>query len=175
MIDLLVLGEGNVDLVLSGGDVEPAFGQVEKLVERAQLTIGSSGAILACGAARLGLRTAFAGVVGTDAFGGFLLDRLGERGIDTDPVRRDATLATGITVHLVQAHDRGNPRAQAFCPTCGSPLYATSPGEGVQPLYMLRVGILRQRDQFTPKRQIWFRSARPWTAELDAVPKVEKQ
>jgi hypothetical protein len=25
VIDLLVLGEGNVDLVISGGDVEPAF------------------------------------------------------------------------------------------------------------------------------------------------------
>jgi sugar/nucleoside kinase (ribokinase family) len=106
VIDLLVLGEGNVDLVLSGGDVEPAFGQVEKLVERAQLTIGSSGAILACGAARLGLRTAFAGVVGTDAFGDFLLQRLRERGVDVTPCRRDPHLATGLTLHLVRGDDR---------------------------------------------------------------------
>ena len=56
MIDLLVLGEGNVDLVLSGGDVEPAFGQVERLVERRAGDDRLSGAILACGAARLGLR-----------------------------------------------------------------------------------------------------------------------
>ncbi len=61
--DLLVLGDCNPDLVLSGGNVEPAFGQAERLVSEARLTIGGSGAITACGAARLGLRTAFAGVV----------------------------------------------------------------------------------------------------------------
>jgi sugar/nucleoside kinase (ribokinase family) len=106
VIDLLVLGEGNVDLILSGGDVEPAFGQIENLVERAQLTVGSSGAILACGAARLGLRTAFAGVVGADAFGEFLLARLRERGVDVSPCRRDPALATGVTLHLVRGDDR---------------------------------------------------------------------
>jgi hypothetical protein len=42
-------------------------------------------------------------------------------------------------------------------------------------MYMLRVGILRQRDQFVPKRQIWFRSARPWAMHMDGLPKVEKQ
>jgi hypothetical protein len=79
------------------------------------------------------------------------------------------------TTYLKTTAESGNPRLQAFCPTCGSPLYATSPGEGVQPIYMIRVGILRQRDQLTPRRQVWFRSARPWTMEMDAVPKVEKQ
>jgi hypothetical protein len=70
--------------------------------------------------------------------------------------------------------ESGNPRAQAFCPACGSPIYATSTGDGPQPMYMLRVGILRQRDQFVPKRQIWCRSARAWTGHLDAIPKTEK-
>jgi hypothetical protein len=64
--------------------------------------------------------------------------------------------------------------AQGFCGTCGSPLYATTPGEGKQPMSMLRVGILRQRGEFTPKRQIWVRSAQPWTMGLDTVPKTEK-
>ena len=36
-------------------------------------------------------------------------------------------------------------------PRCGSPTYSTSPGEGTQPSYMVRVGILRQRDQFIPE------------------------
>jgi hypothetical protein len=77
-------------------------------------------------------------------------------------------------IYVRTTADSGNPRAQAFCPTCGSPIYATTPGEGRQAMYMVRVGILRQRDQLTPKRQIWFRSAQPWTTKLDAVPKVEK-
>jgi hypothetical protein len=71
--------------------------------------------------------------------------------------------------------DSGNPRLQAFCGICGSPLYSTSPGEGVQPMYMLRVGILRQRDQFVPRRQIWWRSARNWITQIANVPQFEKQ
>jgi hypothetical protein len=77
--------------------------------------------------------------------------------------------------YLKTTAESGNPRLQAFCPTCGTPIYSTSPGEGVQPSYMLRVGILDQRDQFAPKRQIWFRSARPWVTEIAAVPRVETQ
>jgi hypothetical protein len=91
------------------------------------------------------------------------------------PVAGESLKITGTpAVYVRTTAESGNPRAQGFCPTCGSPLYATSVGEGPQPLYMLRVGILRQRDQFIPRRQIWFRSARPWTTALDAVPKVEK-
>lgn len=105
-IDLLVLGEGNVDLVLSGGDVVPEFGQVERLVERAQLTIGSSGAILACGAARLGLRTALCCAVGDDPFGTFFLERVAARGVDVSGCRRDRGIETGVTVHMVRGSDR---------------------------------------------------------------------
>jgi hypothetical protein len=71
--------------------------------------------------------------------------------------------------------DSGNPRVQAFCPRCGSPIYSTSPGDGPRPSYMLRVGILRQRGQFVPKRQNWFRSAMPWLSGLGAIQKNEKQ
>ena len=56
--DVLVVGELNADLILRG-DVTPAFGQVEQIIDAATLTLGSSSAIFACGAARLGLRVAF--------------------------------------------------------------------------------------------------------------------
>ena len=79
------------------------------------------------------------------------------------------------TEYLKTTSDSGNPRVQAFCPKCGSPIYSTTPGEGVQPMYIVRVGILRQRDRLPPKRQIWYRSARPWVTELAAVPRNEKQ
>ena len=71
--------------------------------------------------------------------------------------------------------DSGKPRLQAFCGTCGSPIYSTTPGEGVQPSYTVRVGILRQRDQLMPRKQIWWRSHRPWVTELRGVPTAEKQ
>jgi len=65
--NILVAGEINPDLILSGACV-PEFGQVEKLVDSASLTIGSSSAIIACGAARLGLKEAFTGICGADIF-----------------------------------------------------------------------------------------------------------
>ena len=79
------------------------------------------------------------------------------------------------TIFIKTTAESGTPRAQAFCPKCGSPIYTTSPGEGPQASYMIRAGILAQRDQLIPKRQIWFRSAQAWVTGLDAVPKIEKQ
>ena len=79
------------------------------------------------------------------------------------------------TTYLKTTSDSGRPRVQAFCPKCGSPIYSTTPGDGVQPSYTVRVGLLRQRDQLAPRRQQWFRSARPWVTELASVPKSEKQ
>jgi hypothetical protein len=71
--------------------------------------------------------------------------------------------------------DSGRPRVQAFCGECGSPIYSTTVGDGVQPSYTLRVGILRQRGELAPRRQIWWRSARPWVTQLAELPKREKQ
>ncbi len=79
------------------------------------------------------------------------------------------------TTYVKTTADSGRPRVQAFCPKCGSPIYSTTSGDGVQPSYTVRVGLLRQRDQLAPRRQQWFRSARPWVTELASVPKSEKQ
>ena len=105
-IDLLVIGDCNPDLVLRGENVEPTFGQVERVVERAELTVGGSATITACGAARLGLRTALAAVVGDDVLGRFMLDELEERGVDVSGVLVDSGVATGVSVVLVKGGDR---------------------------------------------------------------------
>src|SRR5690606_37798313 len=94
--DLLVIGEINPDLNLHGKDVVPAFGQAEKLVEDATLVIGSSSAITACGAARLGLQVAFLGVVGDDPFGHFMLAAMAAKGVDTSACIVDPALSTGL-------------------------------------------------------------------------------
>jgi len=78
-------------------------------------------------------------------------------------------------VYIKTTAESGNPRAQAFCPTCGASLYSTTPGEGQQAMYIVRVGMLNQRDQLMPKRQIWWRSARDWVSGLDTIRKLEKQ
>jgi sugar/nucleoside kinase (ribokinase family) len=104
--DLLVVGDCNPDLVLRGGDVEPAFGQVERVVEDGELTVGGSGAIAACGAVTLGLRTALVSIVGADPLGSFMLDALGERGVDVSGVVVRSDARTGISVVLVRGADR---------------------------------------------------------------------
>lgn len=103
--DILVLGEINVDLIL-GREARPVFGQVEKIIDDATLTVGGSGTIFACGAARLGLRVAYCGVVGDDTFGRFMLDALHGRGVDTSAVTVDPTLKTGLSVILTTPGDR---------------------------------------------------------------------
>lgn len=104
--DLLVVGEINPDLILRGDDIEPAFGQTEKLIEEARLTAGSSSVIAACGAARLGLHTAIVGVVGDDLFGQFMVEALAKRGVDTTHVLIDGEQRTGLGVILTRGDDR---------------------------------------------------------------------
>lgn len=104
--DLVVLGDCNPDLVLTGDEIEPSFGQVERLVDAADLMIGGSGGIFACGAARLGLRTAMVGMVGDDVFGKFMCDALAERGVDVSGIVVDPGLRTGVTVILSRPGDR---------------------------------------------------------------------
>lgn len=77
--------------------------------------------------------------------------------------------------YLKTTAESGHPRVQAFCPKCGTPIYSTTPGDGPQPSYMLRVGILHQREQFVPKQQIWFRSAQSWVTDIGAIPRVQMQ
>jgi sugar/nucleoside kinase (ribokinase family) len=105
-LDLLVLGDANPDLVLRGGDLEPAWGQAERLVDEGTLTVGGSGAIMACAAAKLGLRAGFAGVVGDDPFGSFMRTELESRGVDTRGVLVDPHRPTGVTVVLSRGEDR---------------------------------------------------------------------
>ncbi|HWQ15150.1 MAG TPA: carbohydrate kinase family protein, partial [Roseiflexaceae bacterium] len=105
MYDVLVLGELNADLILRG-DVEPAWGQAEQLLEDASFVLGSSSAIFACGVARLGLRVAFAGVIGDDMVGRFCREQLEAAGVDTAGVVVDPEQRTGMTVILQKPDDR---------------------------------------------------------------------
>jgi sugar/nucleoside kinase (ribokinase family) len=105
-IDVLVVGEINPDLVISDPDPIPVFGEVERIVDAIHMTVGSSSAIFACGAARLGLRVAFHGVVGDDPFGRFMLATLGAREIDVATCVIDPTRPTGATAILTSGSDR---------------------------------------------------------------------
>lgn len=120
--DLLVVGDANPDVVLGPVPRDLAYGQREQLVERADLVLGGSAAIMACGAARLGLRVAFAGRVGDDPAGAFVRTALATRGVDTSALTTDPERATPLTAVLT----RGADRAILTAPGC---LAATGPGD----------------------------------------------
>lgn len=85
------------------------------------------------------------------------------------PTRPDTfRLLSGTPTLYVKTADSGRQRQQAFCPTCGTPIYSTSVGEGPK-VHGLRVGTIRQRDQLVPKDQIWCRSAQPWLPSLPTM------
>jgi sugar/nucleoside kinase (ribokinase family) len=104
--DLLVIGDANPDVILSGAPRELPYAQHEQLVDDGAMVLGGSAAITACGAARLGLRTAFVGRVGADALGRFALDALTERGVDVSGCVIDPDVSTALTVILAAGGDR---------------------------------------------------------------------
>ena len=66
------------------------------------------------------------------------------------------TLLSGEMKVYVKIADSGNRRQQAFCGTCGSPIYATSDPAG--PFYGLRVGTIK------PSAMNWCRRSTSSTA-----------
>lgn len=103
--DLLVVGELSPAVSVVGVWPGPAA-EVAASVEAIRLEIGGASAVVACGAARLGLRTAFVGVVGDDPLGQFMLEALDGRGIDVSGCRVDPTVPTGASVVLARGPDR---------------------------------------------------------------------
>lgn len=82
-------------------------------------------------------------------------------------------LRSGAPRIYVKIAESGARRLQAFCPDCGSPLYATS--EGAEPkVYSLRTGTCTQRAELRPVAQIWSHSALPWLDALPGIPRRPK-
>jgi len=104
--DIAVIGDVNPDLILTGKNIIPEFGQVEKWIDDAELTIGGSAGIFAVGAAKLGLKVTFIGKVGDDHFGYFMKDRMTAQGIDVSGLVIDPSVKTGLSISLSDGNDR---------------------------------------------------------------------
>ena len=96
-MDICVVGELNVDLVLTGLSSLPGYGEL-RLAKDMRFALGSSSAIFACNAARLGAKVGFVGKVGDDEFGDFLLKCLRQANVDTSRIIRKLGGRTGICV-----------------------------------------------------------------------------
>jgi hypothetical protein len=102
---ILVIGELNVDLIVSGLPALPSLGQ-EILASGLNLALGGSSAICAAGLARLGAKVEFLGKVGGDDYGEFVTDQLRLLGVGTAHVIHDSAVRTGITISLTYPEER---------------------------------------------------------------------
>jgi len=107
LVDVLVVGELNVDLILNGIEKFPEVGK-EVLAKEMTLTLGSSSAIFASNISSLGARVAFIGKIGKDKFGEVVLESLRENGVDISMIRIDEQCGTGATIILNVDEDRAN-------------------------------------------------------------------
>lgn len=105
--DVLVIGELNLDLILNDIQGFPAMGQ-EIVANEMNLMLGSSSAIFACNIATLGMRTAFWGMVGEDAFSRMIIEALQVKNVDTTGIVVSPKYKTGITLVLNYEQDRAN-------------------------------------------------------------------
>jgi hypothetical protein len=83
-------------------------------------------------------------------------------------------LVSGTPKIYYKTGSSGAKRAQAFCPECGSRIYAAA-AVAEPERYNLRLGTIRQRHELRPQVQIWCRSALDWVMDLGSVKQVPRQ
>ncbi|WP_248924129.1 carbohydrate kinase family protein [Paenibacillus hamazuiensis] len=103
---VVVVGELNVDIIISGEDVVPEWNR-EKTIDQFQVVLGSSSAITACALSCLGLDVRFVSVVGGDDFGAFCKDELKRMGVNVEHVVSLNGVQTGVTLSFSTPSDRG--------------------------------------------------------------------
>jgi hypothetical protein len=81
-------------------------------------------------------------------------------------------LLRGEPKSYVKTAESGAKRRHAFCGDCGTPIYACAIDNPQS--YTLRIGAINERAAFSPRLQIWRRSALAWVDTLAGVPASEK-
>jgi sugar/nucleoside kinase (ribokinase family) len=105
MASVAVIGELNLDLIVLGAGRFPQPGE-ELIVDEMVLTLGSSSAIIACQLAKLTDDVLFISKTGDDNLGRIALEVLRQKGVPTDAIIVDRSLASGLTISVALAGDR---------------------------------------------------------------------
>lgn len=82
-------------------------------------------------------------------------------------------ITRGTPKEYVKVGGSGNHRIQAFCPDCGSGLYATDVGDDPK-AYNIRAGTIAQRHELIPQFEAWRKSALPWLPEMKTPKKFDQ-
>jgi sugar/nucleoside kinase (ribokinase family) len=102
---VLVVGELNIDLIVTGLKQMPVLGQ-ELICSGFERVMGSSSAIFAVKLAHLGPQVDFIGLIGDDDEGHFVVEQLRANGIGTHHIVCRSDVQTGVTISLSFATDR---------------------------------------------------------------------
>lgn len=81
----------------------------------------------------------------------------------------DFRIVRGEPKIYIKTAASGARRAQAFCPECGTPIYASSADHPTQ--YNLRLGAITQRAEIPALKQSWCNSALSWAQNVAPLPK----
>lgn len=81
------------------------------------------------------------------------------------------SLRSGALKTYIKTADSGTKRQMAFCPECGTHIYATSVGDDPGKIYGIRVGTIHQRESLVPKGQYWTSSAHQWLEGFADIPR----
>lgn len=84
------------------------------------------------------------------------------------------TLNGTIKKYIKQSAESGNPRVQAFCPECGTHIYATSVGNEPK-IYSFRIGTIKQRALLKPTIEIWCDSRLNWVKPVNDAKQIPQQ
>jgi sugar/nucleoside kinase (ribokinase family) len=106
-IDVIVIGELNVDIILNEIESFPVIGK-EIIANTMSVTLGSSSAIFASNLSSLGAHVSFIGKVGEDNFAQVVLANLKRKNVDTSHIIKSTSLSTGATIVLNYDQDRAN-------------------------------------------------------------------
>jgi sugar/nucleoside kinase (ribokinase family) len=105
LVDVIVIGELNVDIILNEIESLPEIGK-EIIANTMSVTLGSSSAIFASNLSSLGPKVAFIGKVGEDNFAQVVLAALERKKVDTSHIIKSTSLSTGATIVLNYDQDR---------------------------------------------------------------------
>jgi len=83
----------------------------------------------------------------------------------------DLVIEQGAPQVYIKTAESGRRRAQGFCGSCGSSIYATEADD--PQVYNLRLGAVDQRAELPPQRQSWCGSALAWAQDIREIPPTD--
>jgi sugar/nucleoside kinase (ribokinase family) len=106
-LDVIVIGELNVDIILNHIEGFPVVGK-EIIANTMDVTLGSSSAIFASNLSSLNVKVAFIGKIGNDNFASVVIESLNSRRVNTSHIAKSFISSTGATIVLNYDQDRAN-------------------------------------------------------------------